>query len=78
MFNIFCVALFLTHSIWEQVPNRSHQINLSMSQWLTGTLLGKEEWSRAQLALYLQLQVLHQVGLRVPRDLTATRSNTYK
>jgi hypothetical protein len=21
MFNIFCVALFLTHSIWEQVPN---------------------------------------------------------
>jgi hypothetical protein len=22
MFNIFCVALFLTHSIWEQVLNK--------------------------------------------------------
>jgi hypothetical protein len=23
MFNIFCVALFLIQSIWEQVPNTS-------------------------------------------------------
>jgi hypothetical protein len=35
-----------------------------MSQWLTRTLLGKEEWSRAQLAYDLSFQVLHQVGLR--------------
>ena len=28
IFNIFCVALFLIHSIWEQVPNsRSKQLS---------------------------------------------------
>jgi hypothetical protein len=29
MTNIFYVALFLTHSIWEQVPNRDYGYKLS-------------------------------------------------
>jgi hypothetical protein len=45
---------------------------------LSGTLLGKEEWLRAQLACELRFPILHQVGLQISRDLTSIRSNTYK
>jgi hypothetical protein len=40
-----------------------------MSKWLTEILLAKEEWSRAQLAFLVQLQVLLQFA--------STCSNTY-
>jgi hypothetical protein len=76
---ILYVALFLTHSIWEQVPNMTYRVpsklNLCMNKWYWRTLLGKM-WSRAQLAWHLKFQLLGWLfRSSKPR---ASRSNTNK
>jgi hypothetical protein len=58
-------------------PIRSHQINLSMSLWLTWKLLGKEKSDQGHNLLVTQIS-RYQLGLQVTHNLAAIRSNTNK
>ena len=55
----------------------SHQINLSMSHWLTWTLLGKEKSDQGHNLPLTQIS-RYQLDLQVTHNLAAIRSNTNK